>query len=657
MTRRRGGIAFPSLVAGGLIALSLPPWGWWPLGIAGAALLVWRLEGLRLRARVLAGWTAGLACFAPGLWWAQAFNWYGAAVLMVVEAGSFALGAALVPPARGRLLAATGAFTLAEALRMRWPFGGLPLGGVFLGQADGPFLGTARLGGPLLMTAAVWATGAAIAISCSAGIEAAHRRAAATLRSDRPRQRRRARLSGEGGLDGRPHTSWLGPVVAGALVCAVVVVADHAPDGGGPIRTMEVAAVQGGGIRGLSAQEVSPAGVFAAQVEATRLLADRLAGSGTAPALVVWPEDVVALVGADAVPRVGPAPPTGELGVVARFAEQLHATVMAGVTIAVSDRAYRNEIVVWAPSGRIVTIFEKVHRVPFGEYVPDRGFFAHVADLSSVPLDAIAGHASGLVRTPAGPLGVLVSYEVFFADRSRSSVRAGAQVLVVPTNTSSYATSQVPAQEVAADRVQAVESGRDLVQAAPTGYSTLVDDRGLVMARTALGRQQLLLGSIALRNAQTVYVRLGDLPVLLLAALVLLIGVGLEPRVRRRPPSPTGDRIDADDCPNGATDARGTAEPASLVVAGVDVDARDPLLDEHGVVARVVLHGEAQIEPVAAELRHGQALEVADVRVLASVAHHQQVPSQAVALQPGQGLGLDPERPAGEEHDRQRRVE
>ena len=49
---------------------------------------------------------------------------------------------------RGRLLAFPGAFTLLEAVRMTWPFGGLPIGGVFLGQAGGPLLGAARLGGP-----------------------------------------------------------------------------------------------------------------------------------------------------------------------------------------------------------------------------------------------------------------------------------------------------------------------------------------------------------------------------------------------------------------------------------------------------------------------------------------------------------------------------
>ena len=159
-------------------------------------------------------------------------------------------------------------------------------------------------------------------------------------------------------------------------------------------------------------------------------------------------------------------------------------TSVVGVTEPASPTTFRNEVVVWGPHGHLVGTFEKVHRVPFGEYVPFRSFFAHFADLSGVPTDAIPGHGSGFMRTPAGPLGFLVSFEIFYAGRSHVSVRAGAELLVVPTNTSSYSTSQVPAQEIAAARIQAVETGRDLVQAAPTGFSAVVTQRGVVVERS-----------------------------------------------------------------------------------------------------------------------------------------------------------------------------
>ena len=484
---RRGRIAMPSVAAGSLLALSLPPWGWWPLGLVGAGLLYWRLAGLSWRARIWSGWLAGLGCYAIGLFWARSFNWYGAVVLILVEALFFAAAAAATPQRRGRAPAFVGACTLAEAVRMTWPFGGLPLGGVFLGQARSPLVELARLGGPLLITAGVWAGGVALATAGTALWA----------------QRRHHHIGGP---------SVIGPTVIAAGIVALAVVGTVAPDGGAPLRTTRVALVQGGGQRGLSKQEVAQSSVFAAQLAATFAVAR----AHPSPSLVLWPEDVVAL----GRPLAG-SPQAAILG---RLARQLHTTLLVGVTEPASTTSFRNEIVAWGPGGRIVGVFEKVHRVPFGEYVPLRSLFSHFADLSGVPVDAIQGHGTGLMRTPAAPLGLLVSFEIFYAGRSHESVRAGAQLLAVPTNTSSYSTSQVPTQEVAAAIVQAVETGRDLVQAAPTGFSAVVTQRGVVLHRSALGQRQVLFATVALRSGFTPYDHWGDLPVLLLAALALVAG-------------------------------------------------------------------------------------------------------------------------------------
>jgi apolipoprotein N-acyltransferase len=483
---RRGRIAMPSVAAGVLLALSLPPWGWWPLGLVGAGLLYWRLAGLSWRARIWSGWLAGLGCYAIGLFWARAFNWYGAVVLILVEALFFAAASVATPPQRGRAPAFVGACTLAEAVRMTWPFGGLPLGGVFLGQARSPLVELARLGGPLLITAGVWAGGVALATAGTALWAQRHHHI------------------------GGP--SVIGPTVIAAGIVALAAVGAVAPDGGAPLRTTRVALVQGGGQRGLSKQEVAPSSVFAAQLAATLAVAT----AHPEPNLVLWPEDVVAL----GRPLAG----SPQAALLSRLARQLHTTLLVGVTEPASTTSFRNEVVAWGPGGHIVGIFEKVHRVPFGEYVPLRSLFSHFADLSGVPLDAVPGHGTGLMRTPAAPLGLLVSFEIFYAGRSHESVRAGAQLLAVPTNTSSYSTSQVPTQEVAAAIVQAVETGRDLVQAAPTGFSAVVTQRGVVLQRSALAQRKVLLATVALRGGFTPYDHWGDLPVLLLAASALVAG-------------------------------------------------------------------------------------------------------------------------------------
>ncbi len=262
---RRGRVTVVSLGAGVLLALSLPPWGWWPLGVVGAAVLYRRLDGLPTRARAWAGWVAGLGCFGIGLAWARTFNWYGTVVLVVVEAGFMAAAAAATPPRRGRGPAFVGAFTVAEWVRMTWPFGGLPLGGVFLGQAHGPLVQLARLGGPLLMTSGVWAGGVALATLAAWA---------------------RCRVRG---VVASPSAVPATVVALGVVL--LVAAGSAAPDGGAPVRQIRVALVQGGGPRGLSKEEVDPVTVYEAQVAATRAVVAEARARRHGPDLVVWPED------------------------------------------------------------------------------------------------------------------------------------------------------------------------------------------------------------------------------------------------------------------------------------------------------------------------------------------------------------------------------
>ncbi len=401
---------------------------------------------------------------------------------------------------------------------------GLPIGGVFLGQAGGPVLGLARVGGPLGLTLVVYLGGAGLAVlteTVAVTIRDAARARAFARVDTGDRGERAGVLSGAvAGIVPRLAAG----VVALVVVFAVVALADYAPDGGGSVGAVSAAAIQGGGARGFRKSQIDPAVVLAAQQSETRVLEQQ--DQGRTPALVLWPEDVVSLPVALA--------DSPEEAALAGLARTLHATLVVGVTETVSSTAFRNEIVAWGPDGTLVARFEKVHRVPFGEYVPYRGFFAHLGNLSAVPLDAVPGAGTGLLDTPAAPLGALVSYEVFYADRGRSSVRAGAQILIVPTNTSSYATAQVPTQEIAASKVQAVQQGRDLLQAAPTGYSAVITNRGVLLQRSVLGAPQIILATLDRRVGWTLYVRYGDAPPLGLAALALMGGWVAAGRSRRR---------------------------------------------------------------------------------------------------------------------------
>ena len=466
--------ALGALGGGVAVALSLPPFGWWPLAIAGVAALAWAIDGQSCRTRLLIGAAFGLGQFTIGLWWMGEFNGAGAGAVVVLET-LFVMGATVVAP---RPVVLPAALVLAEAARGAVPFGGLPMGGIALGQIAGPLGGSARVGGHLLLVALTAVAGVGVA-----AVVSRHRRSA---------------------------------VAAGALVAITVVTGVVSPDGGRADAILNVAAVQGGGPRGFRKDDVDERLVFEAQ----------LAASAALPAgldLVVWPEDVVDVEG-----DIVDAPEAGE---VAALARRTGATVVAGV-IEGQGRRFRNAAVAWSPEGRIVARYDKVHRVPFGEYIPARALFKRLGDVSAVPRDAIAGTGTGLLGTPAGDLGALISYEVFFADRARAATNAGARLLLVPTNAASFSTSQVPTQELAAARLRAVESGRDLVQAAPTGYSGVIDHRGRVLDRTTLGNREVLAATVSLRTGRTVYSRAGDAPVIVAAGLVALVAV-LRPRLRR----------------------------------------------------------------------------------------------------------------------------
>ena len=489
---------------GVMVALSVPPFGFWPLAWLGFAGVAFLLPGSSLGSRAVLGAGLGLGQYAVGLAWVSEFSIPGCVALIILGGLFGSLALLLVPSSRASTVAVgmPAAFVLTDWVRAHFPLGGFPLGGTSLGQALSPLVPTVRLGGSLLLTAE----------TALIGVVAAQLvRTAMSLRRRSLAWPVRARPEGIGGASAAL-------VVAIAVAIALPLAGWLSPSGqGGRYRPLRVALVQGGGERGTRAIHTDPELVFQRHLAASSAIRPPVD-------LVVFPEGIL-----QTDQGFADSPDGVE---VARLATSLRSTVILGVEQDVGVRHYLNEVAAWSPQGTVAAVYVKNHLVPFGEYVPWRSFISRYFNVSDVPLDAIAGHSSAYLRTPAAPLGVMISYEVFFDDRARSGVRSGGQLLVVPTNTASYRSSQVPAQELAAARLRAWETGRWLLQVTPTGYTAVVTPRGAVVTGSTLGQQAVIQAVVPRYDGRTVYVITGDTP-WVLAAGFLLVWMALLPRIAR----------------------------------------------------------------------------------------------------------------------------
>lgn len=494
--RRPSPQALLALGAGFLVALSLPPWGFWPLAFAGVALFEVSLGATpTVRQRAIRGWLFAAAWLFPGMGWMWFLTAPGYLVAGSLFAGLHALAAVAAPTGKWRVIGQPAAHALVEAVRLVVPFGGVPLATLAIGQASGPVLDIARVGGVVLLSWVVLQVGFAL-----------------------------------GALPSRQSIAGL---LAAAAVFGVALVAPSGVDTGTSLR---IAVVQGGGPQGTRAIDTSARDVVERHLAATALVPS--AGTDVSVDLVVWPENVVDVVTfADARERAE----------IAAEAERIGAPILVGITedVPPSDDlpvgGFLNAQVVVTPDGAVTSRYDKVRRVPFGEYIPLRDLLASIgAPVDQVPRDAIAGVGPAVLDLPNGErVAVVISWEVFFGDRARDGVEQGGELVINPTNGSSYTGTVLQTQQVASSLLRATETGRWVVQAAPTGFSAFVTDEGDVIDRTSVSEQAIIVHDVPLRTGTTWYVALGDLPFWVLAASVLLLARN---RARRSDVEQNGDR-------------------------------------------------------------------------------------------------------------------
>ena len=471
MNRRSTTVALAALGTGLLLAAALPPWGWWPLAFLGVAAFDRLIADIPGPSRFRRGWLVGAGLYVPSLLWMKDLTLPGYVIAVAAYAALLGLAAVLVPPtAPGRWLALPGAIAVTELLRWSWPFGGVPLSSLAVGQVSSPLAPVLRVGGALLLVEVTVVGGLVVATAL---------------------QRR-----------------WRATAVAAALVVLAVGGAAIAPRARatGDIR---IALVQGGGPQGTRAIDTDEREVFERHLEASRAVEPPVD-------LVVWPEDVVDVE--------GPVEDTREGGELADLARQLDAPIVAGVVAGVDSEHFSNYSIVVEPDGQFGDRYEKVHRVPFGEFVPLRSLIEQFAPASLPDRDALIGDGPAALDTPTGPVAVAISWEIFFGDRVREGVAEGGEVVLNPTNGSSFTGSLVQTQQIASSRMRAIENDRWVAQVAPTGFSAVIGPDGTVHQRSSISERTVLHATVGQREGRTLYNRLGLLPAWLVAGASLAAG-------------------------------------------------------------------------------------------------------------------------------------
>jgi apolipoprotein N-acyltransferase len=492
-----------ALLAGALAGLAMPPLYWLPLGVVGIVAFVWLWDtAVTPRAALLRGWAWGTGYFAVGSYWMiEAF---------FVPPADFAV---LGPPAVLGLAATLGLFYPAVAAgvarwaALRWPilqgrYRRLVLlalawmvaewlrGHLFTGYPWNPLAHVFAFATPLLQGASVVGVyglcGFAFLILAApaAGWRAVIAALAALV------------LAGMGGLFAM-SSSADGPTTAGPLLRIVQPNIAQSEKWLPETRARDLAKLI----------DLSRRDGF-----------DKVAA-------VIWPETAVPFIvepGSLGLPMLAKAAPPG--GYLLAGAPRMAARPQDGVW---------NSLLVITPEGAVVGHYDKVHLVPFGEYIPWHKQITPLAGfLGRGSFEA--GDSFTTLRIGAlPPLSPIICFEAIFPGAVTGPGERPLWLLNV-TNDAWFGTSSGPYQHLVSARLRAIEEGLPMIRAANTGVSAVVDAYGNVLASLDLDREGIIDHALPPARPITPYGRWGDGMLLPVVMLFLVALVARRPRATQR---------------------------------------------------------------------------------------------------------------------------
>lgn len=224
------------------------------------------------------------------------------------------------------------------------------------------------------------------------------------------------------------------------------------------------------------------------------------------PGLIIWPETAVPFY-FQSDHRYRPQ--------VFSISRELNSFVLVGSVaygFVRSELDYFNSAYLISPEGKETGRYDKIHMVPFGEYLPFPFslLYSFLGKVIGAVGDFTPGEKSYVFLIPQGGFGVLICYEIIFPELSRRLALDGANLLVTITNDAWFGRTSAPYQHLSMATFRAVENRRFIARAANTGISGFVDITGKIMLTTDIFKPAYLSGEVGLEKYLTFYTYYGD---------------------------------------------------------------------------------------------------------------------------------------------------
>jgi apolipoprotein N-acyltransferase len=240
------------------------------------------------------------------------------------------------------------------------------------------------------------------------------------------------------------------------------------------------------------------------------------------PGIVIWPETAVPnLIDEEITTRYLISRALGEESLLLTGADRAVRSPEGEILAA------HNSLMVLNSSGTISDIYDKVHLVPFGEYLPMRGLLdpLGISRLAPGSIDFLPGPKVRTLAVDQLPkVGPLICYEAIFAGQVTDRANRPDWLLNI-SNDAWFGRSSGPPQHLAQARLRAIEEGLPMVRSTPTGITAVIDGHGRILSRLPAHKAGVLTSTLPKPLSATPYARTGDISFFLLASAILFLGV------------------------------------------------------------------------------------------------------------------------------------